>query len=389
MRADPALPRPAATVAVLRDGPDGPEVLLTQRPATMAFGPRLHVFPGGALEAGDADPALLARLRVSRGGDPAGLHGAPFVVAAIREMWEEAGILLASAAAPGPLAGAPVSRAVPDAGVSFHDLVLGLDLDLRGDWLVPLSRWITPPVVPRRYDARFFVAWLPDGTAPVFDPGEVAGHDWLTPEAGLRAMAEGRIELWMPTSTTLQQLAPVRTAADLVGLAPVRPWAAPVVEEIGGTDGAVTRVRLGGGGGVPGTAGTAWIVGRERVVIIDPGDPGDDAADALLGVVRAKGAAVGAVLITAPFPARAAGGEGMALRLGVPLLATTDAARVLAAHVTPVSMGDLAGVADVELRIADGREAAAGTGFGRTATLACELPGPGLVIRGGPDLDRL
>ena len=194
-------PRLAATVALLRDGPGGPEVLLTERPATMAFGPRLHVFPGGALDPDDADPALLARLRPPPDGDPAGFHGPPFVVAAIREAWEEAGVLLASD--PGSRA---MSLPAPAAGTPFRELVLERGLELRGDWLVPLSRWVTPPVVPRRYDARIFVAWLPDGAAPAFDPREVAGHDWMTPAAALAAMADGRIELWMPTSATLQQL---------------------------------------------------------------------------------------------------------------------------------------------------------------------------------------
>jgi len=175
-------PRLAATVALLRAGHRGPEVLLTERPATMAFGPRLHVFPGGALDPADADPALLARLRPSRIGDPARLHGAPFAVAAIREAWEEAGVLLAS----GP--GLPSMPAPADAaGSSFRDLVLERELELRGDWLAPLSRWVTPPVVPRRYDARFFVAWLPDDAAPAFDPREVVGHDWMTPVAASTA----------------------------------------------------------------------------------------------------------------------------------------------------------------------------------------------------------
>ena len=201
-------PRLAATVALLRDGPDGPEVLLTKRPATMAFGPRLHVFPGGALDPDDSDPrAARPAARRRPGAIRRGLHGGPFVVAAIREAWEEAGVLLASGPGTGrrARAGGRGRRLVPGASSSAHDLAL------RGDWLTPLSRWVTPPVVPRRFDARFFVAWLPDGAVPTFDAREVAGHDWMTPAAALEAMADGRIELWMPTSTTLQQLAGVAT----------------------------------------------------------------------------------------------------------------------------------------------------------------------------------
>ena len=72
-------------------------------------------------------------------------------------------------------------------------------MELRGDWLVPLSRWVTPPVVPRRYDARFFVAWLPEGAELAFDEREVVAHEWIRPADALVAMAAGRVELWMPT----------------------------------------------------------------------------------------------------------------------------------------------------------------------------------------------
>jgi 8-oxo-dGTP pyrophosphatase MutT (NUDIX family) len=390
--ADPrpaVVPRLAATVALLRDGPDGPEVLLTQRPATMAFGPRLHVFPGGALDPEDADPVLLPRLRPPTGGDPAGLHGAPFVVAAIREAWEEAGVLLASAARPNARPGPP---GVPDpagtAGSSFRDLVLERDLELRGDWLAPLSRWVTPPVVPRRFDARFFVAWLPDGAVPAFDPREVAGHDWMTPAAALEAMADGRIELWMPTSATLQQLAGVATLADVARTGTRRPQPAPVLAAVEGAGGAVTRVTVGGAGGIPGERGDTYLVGYQRLLIIDPGDPNDDAADAILEFVAARGSTVGAVLVTSPLPERAAGAEGMALRLGVPLLAAAEARRVLAAEIAAVAPGDSIDAADVAVRVVAATRPVGGPGFGPGATLAFEIPALGLTLSGGADVER-
>ncbi|HEU0244382.1 MAG TPA: hypothetical protein VFQ75_10780 [Candidatus Limnocylindrales bacterium] len=354
----PATPRPAATVAILREAPGGPEVLLTHRPPTMAFGPGLHVFPGGALDDGDADPRLLERLVPSPDGDPAGLHGPAFAVAAIREAWEESGILLASGLDarrfPSPAAAA---------GAGFADLILARDVTLRGDWLVPLSRWVTPPVVPRRYDARFFVAWLPDGAVPSFHGGEVVAHEWISPLAALDAMADGRIELWMPTSATLQQLAGVRARDEVHALAPRGPAPAPAVRIVDDA-GTVTAIDVGGAGGVPGAAGRTWVVGQRSCVVVDPGDPSDEAADAVLDVVARRGARVVAVLVSSSDPACAGGGEGMALRLGVPLLGPAAAQRQLAASLTTIMPGETVDAVDITVRaIADPRGRADALGY--------------------------
>ena len=369
-------PRPAATVAILRDAAAGPEVLLTHRPPTMAFGPGLHVFPGGAVDAGDSEPRLLERVVPSLGGDPAGTHGPAFVVAAIREAWEESGILLASGIG---VAGFPSPAWANGAG--FAELVLARDVLLRGDWLVPLSRWVTPPVVPRRYDARFFVAWLPEGSALSFHGGEVVAHEWIAPHAGLDAMADGRIELWMPTSATLQQLAGVRHREDMLALAPRRPAAAPVARVVDETGGLVTALEVGGAGGIPGAAGRAWVVGDRACVVVDPGDPSDEAAEAVLAVVAARGARIVAVLVSSSDPACAAGGEGMALRLGVPLIAPAAAVRQLAAALTVVSRDASIDGADVTIR-------AVASADGRADALGYLVEEAGLVLGGGREVRR-
>ena len=188
----------------------------------MAFGPGLHVFPGGAVDAADAP------------GGPSRDPGA-FAAAAIRELAEEVGIVLD-----------------------------------RED-LVPLSRWVTPPGSRRRYDTRFFVAELPDGAEVVPDPHEVADHRWLTPRDALAEMAAGRIDLWPPTSTTLQQLAPARDLDDvrrhLQADGAARP---PAVERLAP---AVVRITLGGAGGIPGQSVDAYLVGRSRLVVVGSGRP--------------------------------------------------------------------------------------------------------------------
>jgi 8-oxo-dGTP pyrophosphatase MutT (NUDIX family) len=370
-----AEPRPAATVAILRDSPRGPEVLLTHRPTTMAFGPGLHVFPGGALDRADEDPRLLERLRPPLGGDPSGVHGAPFVVAAIREAWEEAGILLGTPAGTrGPVHSSWQFPTAAEAGdVPFLDLVIEHDIELRGDWLVPLSRWVTPPVMPRRYDARFFGAWLPHGAQLVFDEREVIGHEWLRPADALATMASGRIELWMPTSATLQLLLAAGSVDDLRALAPVGPAVPCRAAELSGSEGRVIQIRTGGAAGVPGAPGQTWVVGRGDPVVVDPGDPSDAAADAILAAIARLGGRARAILVTSAHPSVAAGGEGMALRLGVPLLGPLDAERLLAAEVSVVDLDDLVAAGDVTLRVVaapDGR--ADGVGY--------RIEGTGIVL---------
>jgi glyoxylase-like metal-dependent hydrolase (beta-lactamase superfamily II)/8-oxo-dGTP pyrophosphatase MutT (NUDIX family) len=325
------VPRPAATVVLLRPGPDGPEVLLTRRPSTMAFGPGLHVFPGGALDAADAADA--------------GRN--PFLVAALRELVEEVGVRL-----PGPEA------------------------------LVPLSRWVTPPPSERRYDTQFFVAMLPDGAAVVADPREVADHRWLTPRGALAEMAAGSIELWPPTATTLRQLALARDLGDVRRhLAPVAPWSPPVVEPLSP---ALARVAFGGAGAIPGQAVDGYLVGRSRLVVIDPGDPSDEAAESLLAYAAGRGARLEAILLTAPVPDHAAGAETLAHRLGIPILASATTDRALSTEIVEIEDADRIGYADVEIRV----HAAPGT---HPDHLAFEVPAADTLLVGdleGPGPSR-
>lgn len=151
-----------ATVVVLRDGRPGIEVLLLRRTLAAVFVPGAHVFPGGAADAGD-------------GGD--------LRVTAVRETYEESGLVLDPAA------------------------------------LVPLARWVTPPGAPRRYDTRFFVAAAPDGQEAACDGVETVECGWWAPEDALAAP----IELIEPTRFTLEWLAGHRSVADAVSAAPYHP----------------------------------------------------------------------------------------------------------------------------------------------------------------------
>jgi 8-oxo-dGTP pyrophosphatase MutT (NUDIX family) len=177
MQGNPTEPREAATVIVLRGGGEALEVLLVKRNPGARFMPSAWVFPGGAVDAHDGE----------RSGDEGAARGgreAAHRAAAVREMEEEAGLVLAD----------------PDA-------------------LVPFSRWITPAAIPIRYDTHFFLAPAPPGQEARADGSETVDARWYTPERALDAYADGEIELVFPTIKHLEQLAPFSSADELLAWA--------------------------------------------------------------------------------------------------------------------------------------------------------------------------
>jgi glyoxylase-like metal-dependent hydrolase (beta-lactamase superfamily II)/8-oxo-dGTP pyrophosphatase MutT (NUDIX family) len=322
-----ALARPAATVVLVRPGPRGLEVLLVERPSTMSFAPGLHAFPGGALDAGDSDPELAERsaltpdeLAASFGGILTPAEALATAIAAIRELFEETGILLADATSPGGVPPGYLARArtgLLDGSATAGSMASFLDLRLRTDLLAPLSRWVTPPAYERRFDARFFVAQLPRGADPVFAPGEIAGHRWLTPRAALDSRAAGVIALWPPTSTTLQQLEHVRSYSEVVGRLAPRPPVDRWNEALSDT---LTRIALPSAGGVPGQSVNAYLIGRRELVLVDPGDPSESAALAIREAMASREGHVRAIILTHADPDHAAGALGLAEELKVPIL---------------------------------------------------------------------
>jgi glyoxylase-like metal-dependent hydrolase (beta-lactamase superfamily II)/8-oxo-dGTP pyrophosphatase MutT (NUDIX family) len=350
-------PQLAATVVLVRPGRAGPEVLLTKRPASMAFAPDMHVFPGGRVDPDDADPALLARSVVdpaaaarALGGD---LEPAPALaahVAAIRELFEEAGVLLADRAgdvrtdavtAPAPTRSLGLARSALVGGeTTFGGIAAELDLRLRTDLLVPLSRWVTPPILPRRFDARFFAAELPEGARVTFEGGEVVDHAWRTPRAALRAMGDGEISMWLPTSATLQQLEFAGSVAEMRdGLAPGL-LGEIEVETISPE---LTRIVMPAGGGVAGQPVCAYLVGRRRHVLVDPGDPTGPALDRAMELAAARGGSIDAIALTHADPDHAGGTEALAEILGIQVLAGPHAGRSMPYAVQ--ELGDLEALA--------------------------------------------
>lgn len=212
--------RDAATVMLLRDGSDGPEVCLMQRNLNSDFVGGAYVFPGGAVDPADADADVADRcpdLDDAEASRRLGLAvgGLAFWVAAIRESFEEAGVLLARHAD-----GRRLDLSDPGAAERFAghrddvdnerrtiaEIAVQEDLHLDVGQLHYFSRWITPLGAHRRYDTRFFVCAAPEGQEVVEDSRELIGTQWLTPAEALRRHDAGDITMIFPTVRTLVAL---------------------------------------------------------------------------------------------------------------------------------------------------------------------------------------
>src|SRR5499427_10032032 len=223
----PATPRDAATVMLLRAAAPaaqadsgqagGFEVYMLRRKPSMAFAPGAYVFPGGSVDQRDADEELAwAGPDVDHWGQvfdaPRELARA-LVCAAVRETFEESGVVLAGPSAESVVADTTGPdweadrQALLDRSLSLAELLARRRLILRSDLLRPWSRWITPAAEPRRFDARFFAAALPPGQRTRDVGGEAAAVQWITPAAAIEAARARQIDLWLPTAVTLAELA--------------------------------------------------------------------------------------------------------------------------------------------------------------------------------------
>jgi glyoxylase-like metal-dependent hydrolase (beta-lactamase superfamily II)/8-oxo-dGTP pyrophosphatase MutT (NUDIX family) len=321
----------------------------------MAFAPDVHVFPGGRVDAADGDGPLFARSVVTPADAAAAMGGDvdPAValaahIAAIRELFEEAGVLLAEVGRSGARVAAARS-ALLRGEATWPTIADDLDLRLRTDLLVPLSRWVTPAGYPRRFDARFFAAALPDGAEPTFEGDEVAAHAWLRPTDALAAMAEGRLAMWLPTSTTLQHLEHARSIEEIRARLAPGPLGPVVVEEVSSE---VTRIVMPAGGGVAGQPVCAYLVGRRRFVLVDPGDPTGPALERAMELAASRGGAIEAVALTNVDPDHAAGAEAVAETLGIPVFTGTGGGVPLPYAVRELADLEVLAAGDVPLRAA-------------------------------------
>jgi 8-oxo-dGTP pyrophosphatase MutT (NUDIX family) len=222
----PAPPRDAATVVLLRDGAPGLEAYLLRRVATMPFAPRMHVFPGGSVDRRDADTAV-------RWAGPAPAEWADvlhvdeplaraLVCAAVRETFEESGVLLA-----GPDAATVVDDtagegweadrlALVDRSLPLAAFLERRGLVIRTDLLRPWAQWVTPELEERRFDTRFFVAALPGGQRPRQVGGEADRVAWAPVREAVERHRAGELGMFPPTIATLVELSAYETVEDVL-----------------------------------------------------------------------------------------------------------------------------------------------------------------------------
>ena len=250
--------RPAATVMLVKDQPDRTDaplrVLMLQRNAQTIFAGGMWVFPGGRV-----DPADAGRLRHDYDDLSANEHlnlddGAmAFYVAAIREAFEEAGVLMASrqessrhvnllSDAVTERRFSTLRRQLNSGDLSFTGLLDQEDLTLCANDMHYVARWVTPAGPPRRFDTRFFLARMPEDQTPLHDDSETVHSAWLEPRDILDREKAGNMVMMTPTATMVQLLSRYRTADEVMHAVD----AGPLEQRVRVTDDALRRVVMPG-----------------------------------------------------------------------------------------------------------------------------------------------
>lgn len=215
-------PRDASTVLPVRDGPLGLEVFMIKRSSRLGFLGGAHVFPGGAVDAEDSSQAVECHAKgfdaaaaAAALGVTSGPRARGHYVAAIRELFEEAGVLLARSAdgslyGAGGASGLALSRhraGLADGSIDFCSVLEALGAKLATETLSYFAHWITPASEPKRFDTRFFLTVMPPGQEAAHDAVESTHGEWLRPADALARYARGTMPMVFPTICCLDRLA--------------------------------------------------------------------------------------------------------------------------------------------------------------------------------------
>ena len=226
----PVKPALASTVILVRDGvPTGEpwQVFMVRRHVRSDFAADVFVFPGGKVDPEDRDPALQELLEGNPGPDGSETSATEWKalrLAAIRELWEEAGVLLARDTNGGVLdlmaeRGAEfdrLRRQMHAGGTTMAEIAETKGLRYLGDALHPFSRWITPLPFPRRFDTWFYVAVMPPRQMPIHDRAETTESTWISPEEALHRYEDGTFPLVFATEQHLRRMAQYASIEEMI-----------------------------------------------------------------------------------------------------------------------------------------------------------------------------
>lgn len=280
VRADSVPVRPAATVMLVRDGADGLEVFMMQRTLSAVFARGHYVFPGGKVDDADHgsvfepicdgldDAGASARLGIERGG-------LAWFVAALREVFEEAGVLLARPADGDevvPLDDPVVAdryniarHAIHDGEISLADFCADERLLLLADRIHLVDHWLTPVGERRRFDTRFFLAAAPPAQRPLHDDKETIASRWVLPADALQMWRRGELQMFPPTVASLDFLARHADVDEAIGTA-VSLGIPPVIQPrlVVDDDGNMIGIKRPGDEGFDDVVDPEFVIGNPR-----------------------------------------------------------------------------------------------------------------------------
>jgi glyoxylase-like metal-dependent hydrolase (beta-lactamase superfamily II)/8-oxo-dGTP pyrophosphatase MutT (NUDIX family) len=308
-------PKNAGSIILLKDRED-PKVFWIKRSPKLQFMGGFHAFPGGQLD--DEDDCI----------DVAGYEGEEGLMraCAVREFFEETGVLLAAGAERlSPERIAAKREALKRGDVSFKEVLEEDDLRIRGSDFEPAGRWVTPHFAPRRFDTSFFIAWMPERQEALIDTGELETGEWIRPTEAYARWKRGEIIMAPPT------LHIVRTLAHCVDQLDELPLALNAIPEA--KRGMVRRIEFRPGIFLfpvrtptlpPATHTNCYLIGGDELIVIDPASPYEEEQrelDAFIDGLMKEGRRVREIILTHLHSDHIGGASHLRARLGVPVAA--------------------------------------------------------------------
>jgi glyoxylase-like metal-dependent hydrolase (beta-lactamase superfamily II)/8-oxo-dGTP pyrophosphatase MutT (NUDIX family) len=311
-----AIPKNAAVIVLLKDK-DDPKVFWVKRSDQLKFMPGFHSFPGGQVDESDVE------IRIANCVDA---EGELMRVAAVREFFEETGILLARGAENLSIEQLREKRqSLHDQAKLLKEILDEDNLEIDGATLVEAGRWITPPMAPRRFDTCFFFAWLEDKQEPEIHSGELAEGEWIRPQDALERWKRGEVMFASPMLHIIQSLTAYVHQPETLKQALV---ALPEANRA-----TIRRIEFKPGMFFfpvktptipPATHTNCFIIGGKELVVIDPASPYEEEQrelDILIDSLLSEGRRVREIILTHHHPDHIGGVVHLSKRLNVPVAA--------------------------------------------------------------------